>query len=129
MVLPSLKQLRYLVALAEHEHFSRAAEACNVTQSTLSAGIKELEALLGAALAERTKRSVRLTPLGRDIAERSIVLLREAEDIVELAAAGRAPLTDDLHLGEILTIVAVGLPKTVAESRRRDLNRRLFLQK
>ena len=128
MILPSLKQLRYLVALSEHEHFSRAAEACSVTQSTLSAGIKELETLLGASLAERTKRSVRLTPLGRDIAERSIVLLREAEDIVELAAAGRAPLTGDLHLGVIPTIGPFLLPKVLPAIRRRYPKLRLFLR-
>jgi len=71
MILPSLRQLRFLVALADELHFGHAAEACNVTQSTLSTGIMELEALLGAPLAERTKRRVLMTPLGEDIAARA----------------------------------------------------------
>ena len=63
MNLPTLKQLRHLVALAEHGHFGRAAEASHVTQSTLSASIKELEQVLGAQLVDRTKRRVTVTPL------------------------------------------------------------------
>ena len=62
--LPTLKQLQYLVALQEHGHFGKAAESCFVTQSTLSAGIRELESLLGLMLVERTRRVVRFTPLG-----------------------------------------------------------------
>ena len=61
--LPTLKQLQYLVALKDHGHFSRAADACFVTQSTLSAGIRELETLIGVTLVERTRRVVRFTPL------------------------------------------------------------------
>ena len=57
--LPTLKQLQYLVALEEHGHFGKAADACYVTQSTLSAGIRELESLLGLVLVERTRRVVR----------------------------------------------------------------------
>src|SRR6201986_2703099 len=64
--LPTLRQLRYLQALHEHGHFGRAAEACHVTQSTLSAGLAELEDLLGAQLVERTKRRVLFTPLGNE---------------------------------------------------------------
>lgn len=60
--LPTLRQLRYLTALAEHLHFGRAAEACLATQSTLSAGLQELETILGVTLVERTKRKVMLTP-------------------------------------------------------------------
>ncbi len=108
--LPTLKQLHYLIALADEKHFSRAADAVFVTQSTLSAGIKELETILGVDLAERTKRSVMLTPIGRRIAERARHLLRDAEDIVDLAAAARAPLTGDLALGIIPTIGPFLLP-------------------
>ena len=85
--LPSLKQLEYLVTLDEEQHFGRAADVCNVTPSTVSAGIRDLEAMLGVTLAERTKRSVLMTPLGRQIAERGRLLLQDAEDIVSLAAA------------------------------------------
>ncbi|WP_239512986.1 LysR family transcriptional regulator, partial [Klebsiella aerogenes] len=68
--LPTLKQLQYLVALKDHGHFGRAAESCYVTQSTLSAGIRELETLIGVVLVERTRRVVRFTPLGERIVEK-----------------------------------------------------------
>ena len=68
--LPSLKQLRHLVAVADHGHFGRAAAACFLTQSSLSASIKELEGLLGKVLIERTRRSVMVTPLGEDVVAR-----------------------------------------------------------
>ena len=68
MELPSLRQLQYLVALHEHQHFGRAAEACNVTQSTLSTGLKELEAVLRMRLVERTRRVVVFTPVGVGVA-------------------------------------------------------------
>ena len=69
--LPTLKQLQYLVALSAQLNFTRAAEACFVTQSTLSAGLKELEDTLGAQLVERDRQSVLMTPLGLDIAARA----------------------------------------------------------
>ena len=99
--LPNLRQLGYLVALADEVHFGRAAQACAVTQSTLSAGIRELEALLGVALAERTKRSVLITPVGRRITERARVLLRDAEALVALGASMAQPLSGELALGVI----------------------------
>src|SRR3546814_11045499 len=88
--LPTLKQLQYLVALRDHGHFGRAAEACFVTQSTLSAGIRELETLIGITLVERTRRVVRFTPLGDRIAAKARRVTREAEELGDLArAAGR----------------------------------------
>jgi len=71
MNFPSIRHLRHLMALHDHGHFSRAAEACNVTQSTLSASIKELESVLQAPLVDRTKRRVILTPIGIEIVERA----------------------------------------------------------
>src|SRR3546814_12477334 len=100
--LPTLRQLRHLVALARHEHFGRAAQACNVTQSTLSASIKELEALLQATLVDRTRRRVVVTPLGQSLVERAEEVLREAEDLVEADRVSREPLTGHLNLGEQL---------------------------
>jgi len=102
--LPTLKQLEYLVALAETQHFGKASELCNVTNSTLSAGIRDLEAVLGLALAERTKRTVLMTSLGIEIAGRAQRVLRDAEDIMDLAAAHREPMTGDVKLGVIPTI-------------------------
>ena len=78
--LPTLKQLQYLVALKDHGHFGRAAEACFVTQSTLSAGLRELETLIGVVLVERTRRVVRFTPLGERIVDKARRVLREADE-------------------------------------------------
>src|SRR3546814_16830927 len=89
--LPTLKQLQYLVALRDHGHFGRAAEACFVTQSTLSAGIRELETLIGITLVERTRRVVRFTPLGDRIAAQARSVIREGEELGDLAAAAWRP--------------------------------------
>lgn len=111
--LPTLKQLRYLVALADHGHFGRAAEACFVTQSTLSSGIQELETLLGAPLAERTRRSVMLTPLGERIVQQAHELLRMAEDMVDLAHMQQGIQAGEIRLGVIPTIGPYVLPKAL----------------
>ncbi|MCG6875094.1 MAG: hydrogen peroxide-inducible genes activator [Betaproteobacteria bacterium] len=111
--LPSLRQLRYLVAIAEHLNFTRAAEACFVTQSTLSAGLKELETILGAQVVERDRRSVVVTPLGREIADRARSLIAEAEDLVDLAAGSAEPMSGTLRLGVIPTIAPFLLPKAL----------------
>ena len=111
--LPTLRQLRYLVALAEHRHFGRAAEACFATQSTLSAGLQELESLLGVTLVERTKRKVLMTPLGDEVAARACHLLRGAEDIADLARAHGKPLCGRLRLGVIPTIAPFLLPRSL----------------
>jgi LysR family hydrogen peroxide-inducible transcriptional activator len=102
--LPSLQQMRFLCAVAEHRHFGRAADACAVTQSTLSAGIQELEERLGVILVERDRRRVMMTPLGEEIVMRARRLLSDAEDLVEVAQGGREPLSGSLRLGVIPTI-------------------------
>lgn len=109
-LLPSTKQLQYLVALAQTEHFSRASQVCNVTQSTLSAGIRELETILGVELAERTKRTVIMTPIGRQIASRAAKIITDAQDIMDLCSISAGPLTGHLHLGVIPTIAPYLLP-------------------
>ena len=78
--LPTMKQLQYLVALAETRHFARAAERCHITQSTLSAGIRDLESVLGTAVAERSNRHVLMTRTGERIAERARSFRRCASD-------------------------------------------------
>src|SRR5215467_2168681 len=88
-VQPTLKQLRHLVALADNGHFGAAAKACFVTQSTLSASLKELETILGAPLVDRTKRRVAFTPLGDATVERARRLLEEAEALLGQLQAGR----------------------------------------
>ncbi|MEJ2118947.1 MAG: LysR substrate-binding domain-containing protein, partial [Alphaproteobacteria bacterium] len=127
-MLPSLRQLRFLVALADELHFSRAAEVCNVTQSTLSSGLKELETTLGVSLAERTKRSVVMTPVGREIAERARALLADARDIVDLAAGRAGTLRGDLALGTIPTIGPFLIPKMLPTLRQTFPELRLYLR-
>ncbi len=110
-ILPSLQQLRFLCALAEQCHFGRAAESCAVTQSTLSGGIKELEARLGIALFERSHRHVMLTPLGKEIATRAQRLLVDAEELVGLARNAQEPLSGPLRFGVMLSQLGIALPK------------------
>jgi LysR family hydrogen peroxide-inducible transcriptional activator len=125
--LPTLKQLRHLVALAEHGHFGRAAEASHVTQSTLSASLKELEQVLGAQLVDRTKRRVTVTPLGQSVVAKARKLLQEAEDLVETARANRKPLSGPLQLGVIPTIGPFLLPRALPVLRRRHPGLKLYL--
>lgn len=111
--LPSLRQLSYLVAIAERLNFTQAAQDCFVTQSTLSSGLKELETLLGARLVERDRQSVRMTPLGVTVVERSRALLGSAHDLVDFVRASAAPMTGTLRLGAIPTIAPFLLPGLV----------------
>ncbi|WP_404713239.1 hydrogen peroxide-inducible genes activator [Sphingomonas sp. MMS24-J13] len=126
--LPTLKQLQYLVALRETEHFGRAADACFVTQSTLSAGLRELESLLGIVLVERTRRVVRFTPLGLKIADKGARVLREAEELAALAKASGKPLSGDLRMGVIPTIAPFLLPRMLGPLRRQWPELKLYLR-
>src|ERR1700752_2312345 len=110
LALPTLRQLAYLVALSERLNFRAAAEAQFVTQSTLSAGIKELERLLGVQLVERDKRRVRLTAVGGEVTARARELLAAASDLAESARSAMAPLSGTLRLGAIPTIAPFLLP-------------------
>ncbi len=126
--LPTLKQLQYLVALAEHQHFGKAAETCHVTQSTLSAGIRDLEDILQAPIAERTKRSVMLTPLGTLLVVRASEILRSAEDMVDLAQSSKEPLSGTIRLGVIPTIGPYLLPQVLSSLYEAHPNLQLFLR-
>lgn len=128
MILPTIRQLQYLVALVELNHFGQAAERCNVTQSAFSTGISELENLLQASLVERTKRSVRVTPLGEEIAEKARDLLEAAADIAETARAAEAPLSGRFRLGVIPTIGPFVLPRVLARLRNAYPDLRLYLR-
>lgn len=125
---PTLRQLRYLAAVVDRCHFGQAAEDCLVSQSTLSAAIQELEDLLGAPLLERTKRSVVPTPLGREIAGRARALLKDAEELVDLAQAARDPIAGPLHLGVIPTIGPFLLPKVMPALRSNFPRLKLYLK-
>lgn len=126
--LPTLKQLQYLVALRQHGHFGRAAEACYVTQSTLSAGLRDLESLLGVVLVERTRRVVRFTALGEKIAAKAARVLEEAEELAEMARAEGKPLHGDLRMGVIPTIAPFLLPLMLPKLRAEWPNLRLYLR-
>lgn len=126
--LPTIKQLQYLVALRRHGHFGRAAEACFVTQSTLSAGLRELETLLGITLVERTRRVVRFTPLGQKIADKAQRVLRESEELADLARAEGQPLTGELRMGVIPTIAPFLLPAMLPRLRREWPSLKLYLR-
>ena len=113
MSLPTVKQLRYFVALEEHEHFGKAAAACFVSQSAFSVAIRELESLLGVQLVDRTNRKVTVTQLGRDVATQARLCIRDLEGLVEIARGSRDVLAGPLRLGVIPTIAPFLLPKVM----------------
>ncbi|MDE0878336.1 MAG: LysR substrate-binding domain-containing protein, partial [Sphingomonas bacterium] len=126
--LPTLKQLQYLVALRDHGHFGRAADACFVTQSTLSAGLRDLETLIGVVLVERTRRVVRFTPLGERIADKARRVLREAEELGDMARAAGRPLSGEMRMSVIPTIAPFMLPRILPRLRRDYPDLKLFLR-
>ncbi|NQV20612.1 MAG: hydrogen peroxide-inducible genes activator [Rhodospirillales bacterium] len=128
MILPTFRQLQYLVAVVDLGHFGHAAERCHVTQSTLSAGIRELETALQAELIERTRRSVKPTPLGLEIAEKGRALLDGARDIAEMAQSEMAPLSGRMRLGVIPTIGPFVLPRVLGGLRTAYPDLRLYLR-
>jgi len=107
----TLRDLEYLVALAETRHFGRAAERCHVSQPTLSAQIRKLEDSLGVALVERRPRKVALTVAGEAVVERARRMLRDAEDIQALGRASQDPLAGQLRVGFIPTLGPYLLPR------------------
>ena len=114
MYRPSLRQLAYAVALADHRHFGRAAEAEHVSQPGLSSQIRELESRLGVALFERDSRSVRPTPAGEEVVARAREVLRRSDELVLAAALhGRAP-HGRLRLAAIPTVAPYLLPALVS---------------
>ena len=125
--LPSVRHLRHLVALADHGHFCRAAEACCVTQSTLSASIKELENVLEATLVDRSKRNVVLTPLGLDTVERARKIIVDFAELACAAQSARQPLCGTLRMGAIPTISPFLLPRVLPDLRRAYPRLKLYL--
>jgi LysR family hydrogen peroxide-inducible transcriptional activator len=120
--------LQYLVALHEHGHFGRAADISNVSQSTLSAGIRELESLLGATLVERSRRVMRFTPLGEQVVAKAHRLLREAEELSDLVLASGKPLSGELRMSVIPTIAPFLLPRILPRLRRERPQLKLYLR-
>jgi len=128
MQFPTVKQLRYLVALAEHKHFGRAATACFVSQSAFSIGIQELEALLKVRLVDRTSKRVVVTRLGEEIATQARLCLRDLESLVEMSRGERAPLSGVLRMGVIPTIAPFLLPKIMPVLRKAFPQLELYLK-
>lgn len=116
--LPTVKQLRYFIALAEHQHFGRAAEVCFVSQPAFSVAIRELESVLGVRLVDRTNRKVVVTQLGRDVAAQARLCIRDLEGLVETARGNRGTLVGPLRLGIIPTIAPFVLPKVLPGLRK-----------
>jgi LysR family hydrogen peroxide-inducible transcriptional activator len=110
---PTLRQLRYFVALAETQHFGQAARRCHVTQPALSMQIKELEEALGAPLIERAKRGALLTPAGTEVAPRARAILQAVQDLGEVARRRATVLSGPLKLGVIPTIGPYLLPRVL----------------
>ena len=123
----NLRDLRYLVAVAEHGHFGRAAQACFVSQPTLSTQLKKLEGTLGVTLIERTNRQVMLSPAGEQIVEQAQQVLREVNTLTAMAEQHRDPLGGDFKLGVIPTVAPYLLPKILQPMQRAFPNLRLQL--
>jgi LysR family hydrogen peroxide-inducible transcriptional activator len=124
----TLTELRYIVAVARERHFGRAAEACFVSQPTLSVAVKKLEEELAVTLFERGAGEVSVTPPGQKIVEQAQRVLEEAARVHEIAAAGRDPLVGPLRLGAIYTIGPYLLPKLVPIMRRTAPSMPLHIQ-
>jgi LysR family hydrogen peroxide-inducible transcriptional activator len=109
----NLQDLRYLVAVADHRHFGRAAEACFVSQPTLSTQLKKLERELGVELVERSPRHIMLTAVGEAVVERARVVLRETDNIRQVARRATDPETGSLRIGLFPTLAPYLLPHVV----------------
>jgi LysR family transcriptional regulator, hydrogen peroxide-inducible genes activator len=125
--MPSTKQLRYFVALAEEQHFGRAAARCFVSQSAFSVAIQEFENLLGADLVDRTNRSVTITAIGKEIAVLAKLCLQDLNTLVEAARSHGLPLHGPLQLGIIPTIAPFLLPRVLPKIRKAYPELQLFL--
>ena len=124
----TLRQLRYLSALARHGHFGRAARACAVTQPALSMQIRELERTLGVAVVERRPGEVMLTDIGREIARRGEAVLAASRDLVDFARHRSGLLTGRLTLGVIPSLAPYLLPKILPALQSRFPELRLELR-
>jgi LysR family transcriptional regulator, hydrogen peroxide-inducible genes activator len=125
--LPTVKQLRYFVALTEQKHFGRAAAQCFVSQSAFSIAIQELEAVLGVNLVDRTNRRVTITATGKEMAVLAKLCLQDLTALVELARGRSRPLQGPLQLGVIPTIAPFLLPRVLPPLRERFPELKLFL--
>jgi LysR family hydrogen peroxide-inducible transcriptional activator len=127
MKYPTIKQLRYFTALCETQHFGRAADICFVSQSAFSTAIQDLESILDVQLVDRTNRQVTITSAGQEVAAQARLCLRDVESLVEIAGAGKEPLTGPLRLGVIPTIAPFLLPPLLPRLRKTYPKLEIFL--
>ena len=127
-MLPTLRQLQYLKLLVEHGGFGKAAEAAHVTQPTLSAGIQELERILGAPVVDRARSGLILTDVGEAALAKARIILNEADELVQAARSAGQPLTGRFRLGVIPTIAPFLLPRALPLLRSRFPGLRLYLR-
>jgi LysR family hydrogen peroxide-inducible transcriptional activator len=123
----NIRALKYFVKLAELKHFSKAADACFVSQPTLSTQVRKLEEELGVTLVERAPRKVMLTPIGEDIAHRARHLLRDIEHLKSAARRSKDPTTGNLKLGIFPTLAPYLLPHVIPRIRKKYPELRLQL--
>ena len=124
----TLTEMRYIVALARERHFGKAAEACHVSQPTLSVALKKVEGQIGAALFERGSSDIRITALGERIVDQARRVLDEAVKLEEIAEASGDPLSGQLRLGIIYTIAPYLLPQLIPALNREAPKMPLFLK-
>ena len=124
----TLTELKYIVAVARERHFGKAAEACYVSQPTLSVAVKKLEEELDVKLFERNANEVTVTPLGEEIVRQAQSVLEQAANIKDIAKRGKDPLAGPLKLGVIYTIAPYLLPDLVAQVIKRTPQMPLMLQ-
>lgn len=126
--MPTLRQLEYLVALADLKHFGRAAQACNVSQPSLSQQLRALEQRLGVSLVERNQTSIELTPIGRDIAERARLLIVGVEDIREMARRATVGIAGTFRFGVTPTLGPYLMSDVIAALHRQQPGLRLYVR-
>lgn len=124
----SLQQLRYLVAIAETLHFRRAAEKCHVTQPTLSGQLRELEDKLGVQLVERSRAKVVLTPIGKEVAARGKAVLRDVQDIIELANHGHSLFDGTIRVGVLQSLGPYLLPHILPQLHQNYPDLKLYVR-
>jgi LysR family hydrogen peroxide-inducible transcriptional activator len=106
----NLRDLKYIIAVADQRHFGRAAEACCVSQPTLSGQVKKLEEQLGVTIFERTRRSVELTPIGEEIVAQARKVVEQSDALLQLAKRHQDPYAGPLRVGAIPTLSPYLMP-------------------
>lgn len=127
MNFPTIKQLRYYIALVEHNHFGKAAQSCFVSQSAFSVAIKELESVLDTHLVDRTNKSVTVTNIGNETYTQAKLIIQELSRLVDLSQGSKSPLSGKLSLGIIPTIAPFLLSKFVFKLQKKFSDLELYL--